>query len=153
MRFRTMLLSAAMLAAFTATDAQAHCEIPCGIYGDDLRFSMLDEDITTIEKSMRKIVELSADPAKNANQIARWVLNKETHADRISEVVTQYFMTQRIKIPDISDKKAVELYRDQLAMLHKLLVFSMKSKQTTDLANTKVLHDTAHAFKKSYSKE
>lgn len=153
MRFRTMLICAVMMGSLTATQARAHCEIPCGIYGDDLRFSMLDEDITTIEKSMKKIAELSADPTKNANQIARWVLNKEAHADNIREIVTQYFMTQRIKMPDMSDKKAVQMYRDQLAMLHKMLVFAMKSKQTTDLANTSVLHDTAHAFKAAYQKK
>ncbi len=152
MRFGMILICAAV-GALVATDARAHCEIPCGIYGDDLRFSMLEEDITTIEKSMNKIVELSSDPAANANQIARWVLNKETHADHIREIVTQYFMTQRIKLPDMADKKAVDMYKDRLAMLHKMLVYAMKSKQTTDTAHTKVLHDTVHAFKAAYAQK
>ena len=48
MRCRLLLLCAAAATVFAATEARAHCEIPCGIYGDDLRFSMLYEDITTI---------------------------------------------------------------------------------------------------------
>ncbi len=153
MRYRLLLLCAATASMFAATEARAHCEMPCGIYGDDLRFSMLDEDVTTIEKSMNKIVELSSDPAANANQITRWVLNKEKHADHLSEIVTQYFMTQRIKLPDMADAKAVETYKGHLAMLHKMLVYAMKSKQTTDPANTTVLHDTIHEFKASYEQK
>ena len=151
MRHRLLLLCAAAATVLAATEARAHCEIPCGIYGDDLRFAMLDEDITTIEKSMKLIVELSADPAANANQITRWVINKEHHADHIREIVTQYFMTQRIKLPDPSDDMAVEAYKEQLAMLHKMLVYAMKSKQSTDQANTRVLHDTVHEFKEAYA--
>ena len=150
MRHRLLLLCATTAALFSASEARAHCEIPCGIYHDDQRFPTLDEHVQTIEKSMLKIVELSADPAANANQITRCVLNKEKHADNIQETVTQYFLTQRIKLPDMSDSKAVETYKDQLAMLHKLLVYAMKSKQTTDVANTKVLHDTIHEFKAAY---
>ena len=147
-----LALSAALAVLASVSGARAHCEIPCGIYGDDLRFASIAEDITTIEKSMKMIDELSADPAANANQIARWVINKETHADRIRDVVTQYFLTQRIKIPDMTDAAAVTAYTDQLAMLHKMLVYAMKCKQTTDAGNAKVLHDTLHAFQKAYSK-
>ena len=35
--------------------AQSHCQIPCGIYGDDARFEELAEHIRTIEKSMAQI--------------------------------------------------------------------------------------------------
>lgn len=149
MRVR-LLVCAAVVMSLSATDVRAHCEIPCGIYGDDQRFAALDEDIRTIEKSMVKIEELSSDPAANANQITRWVLNKEVHADRIRDVVTQYFMAQRIKLPDMTDDKAVASYKDKLAQLHKMLVYAMKSKQSTDTAHTKMLHDTLHEFQNAY---
>ena len=134
----------------SAPGVYGHCEIPCGIYGDDLRFAALDEDIRTVEKSMRQIAELSADPGANANQIARWVMNKEVHADRIRETVAQYFLAQRIKLPDEGDAAAVEAYRDQLARLHKLIVHAMKSKQTTDLAHPASLRETLKAFREAY---
>ena len=106
------------------TDVSAHYEIPCGIYGDDARFSSIFEDIETIQKSIKKIDEFSSTPG-NANQLVRRVNNKETHADHIREVVTQYFMTQRIKIPEFGDEEAVTSYRDKLALLHQLLVYAM----------------------------
>ena len=81
--------------------AQAHCDIPCGIYDDARRYDMLQEDITTMEKSMAQITELSAQGDKNYNQLVRWIVNKENHADKFVEVVYQYFMTQRLKpIPE-----------------------------------------------------
>ncbi len=145
---RLAILCAALFIG--AAGVYGHCEIPCGIYGDDLRFAALDEDIRTVEKSMRQIAELSADPGANANQIARWVMNKEVHADRIREAVAQYFLAQRIKLPDEGDAAAVEAYRDQLARLHKLIVHAMKSKQTTDLAHPAALQETLKAFREAY---
>lgn len=147
--FLTLMLATVLVAGGRA---EAHCEIPCGIYGDDLRFSLLQENVTTIEKSMKKIAELSADPVANANQITRWVLNKESHADDIREIVTQYFMTQRIKLPNESDAAAVAAYSERLGLLHKMLVYAMKSKQTTDTQWTEKLHETIHAFEEAYTR-
>ena len=78
----------------------AHCEIPCGIYGDQLRFELWHENITTVEKSMNQIVKLSGEATLNYNQIIRWISNKEKHADDIREIAIQYFLTQRVKPVD-----------------------------------------------------
>ena len=152
MRTRELILclTFAGLGLALATGAQAHCEIPCGIYGDEGRFATIQEDITTIEKSMRQINELSGDLA-NINQLTRWVNNKEHHADDIRHLVTQYFLTQRIKLPDEGDAEAVAVYKEKLVLLHKMMVYAMKCKQTTDLANAKKLHDLTHEFQKLYS--
>ena len=77
-----------------ASHAMAHCEIPCGIYDDKMRISLLEEHIATIEKSMGMIMEL--DNSKNSNQTVRWIMNKEEHANKFQEIVSQYFLTQRI---------------------------------------------------------
>ena len=37
----------------------AHCQIPCGIYDDPLRTSMIYEDLNTIDKSVAAIRKLS----------------------------------------------------------------------------------------------
>ena len=150
MNTRTVALCLAFAGMALATGAYAHCEIPCGIYGDEARFAAIQENITTIEKSMVKIDELSGD-LKNINQLTRWVNNKEHHADDIRHIVTQYFMTQRIKLPDESDAQAVAAYEKKLVLLHKMMVYAMKCKQTTDLANAEKLHDLTHEFKTVYS--
>jgi len=62
-------------------EALAHCQIPCGIYDDDVRFTLMLENVTTIEKSMTQITALGKVAAPDGNQIVRWVDNKEAHAD------------------------------------------------------------------------
>ena len=131
--------------------AYSHCQIPCGIYGDDARFAAIAEHITTIEKSMKQIEELTNQEPVNANQIVRWVNNKEKHADEISEIVTYYFMAQRVKLPPAGDKKAYNDYVRKLTLLHEMLVYAMKTKQTTDLTNVEKLEDALGKFHKVYA--
>jgi len=116
-----------------AEPASGHCQIPCGIYNDAMRYTLLTEHVTTIEKSMKQIALLSANPGKNANQLARWVANKETHADALAKIVTDYFLQQRIKAPKPGDAKAMTAYTAKRVLCHKMLVAAMKCKQTTDL--------------------
>lgn len=127
----------------TVSQASAHCEIPCGIYGDHARVHMIEENITTIEKSMQSIKKLQAAKPTNNNQIVRWVMNKEKHADAIQETVTQYFMTQRVK-PDTKD------YDKKLGLLHKMLISAMKCKQTTDTAHVNTLRSLLTRFQTVY---
>jgi nickel superoxide dismutase len=131
----------------------AHCEIPCGIYNDQMRIVMLLEDITTVEKSMNQIEALYAkdelDPL-DVNQIVRWVNNKELHANKIQEVVTQYFLTQRIKAPVEGSAEDYKKYTQQLVHLHQMLVEAMKCKQTVDTAHVTKLRDLVHGFAELY---
>lgn len=129
---------------------KAHCEIPCGIFDDQLRINLLLEHVTTIEKSMNEIIELSKAGDKNYNQIVRWVVNKEEHANKIQELVSQYFLHQRVKMADPSDKVAYAKYVAQLTSLHAVLVYAMKAKQTTDLSNIKKMQDAIHSFEHNY---
>ena len=131
----------------------SHCEIPCGIYDDEMRFSMIEEDIKTIEKSMDQIVTLSVEANKNFNQIVRWVQNKEKHAIDLMHIVTQYFMTQRIKPVDEKDAQVYVEYRNKLVLLHQMLVYAMKAKQTTDLANVENLKSLLTQFRSIYFKK
>ena len=126
-----------------AGEAIGHCEIPCGIYDDAMRIKLIAEHIATIEKSMNMIKDLDQVEQKNTNQQVRWVMNKEDHANRLQEVVTQYFLTQRIK-PDQKN------YQDMLTQLHQMLIAAMKAKQTVDLANVTELNRLLKEFEKLY---
>ena len=128
----------------------SHCQIPCGIYGDPARFDMIAENITTIEKSMKQITELSKPNKPNMNQITRWVNNKEKHTDELSHIVTYYFMAQRIKPVDKTNGKAYNEYIKKLTLLHEILIYSMKAKQTTDLANVERLRGLLTEFRAAY---
>lgn len=127
----------------------AHCEIPCGIYDDPMRMKMIDEHIRTIAKSIHEIGHLEEDAKPNANQLTRWIINKDNHADQLQEIVTQYFMTQRLK-PVAPGAPGYDKYVKELTLLHALLVEVMKSKQTVDPATAKKMEELSAEFAKSY---
>jgi nickel superoxide dismutase len=138
-----LLVAAVFTASGFPVSVLAHCEIPCGIYDDQLRADLIAEHITTIEKSMRQVAALGGEKPTNYNQLVRWINNKEFHAGEIQHIVSQYFMTQRIK-PD-SDK-----YVEKLTVLHKLLLAAMKCKQTSDPASVEVLKSLLKEFEVLY---
>jgi len=126
----SMVLSMSLLFALPAF---SHCEIP-----------------TTIEKCMKMVVLLSKEKDKNYNQIVRWVNNKEKHANYIQHIVYQYFMTQRVKPVDEKNTKEYKKYVKQITLLHEMLVYAMKAKQTTDLANVEKLRSLLASFRTAY---
>lgn len=154
MRVKLILfLSVMFIISAAAASSQAHCQIPCGIYDDELRYNLLEEDIRTIEKSMDMITQLSAEDEKNYNQIVRWVMNKEEHATKFMDIVSNYFLNQRIKPVDDTAGAQYDDYITQLTLMHKMLVTAMKCKQTTDKLNTAILSDLLAKSKELYFKE
>ncbi len=135
---------------FNTQTLNAHCEIPCGIYGDSIRINLIFEHITTIEKAMNSINKLSAAGEKNYNQLVRWVMNKEEHAEKIQEIVSQYFLHQRIKPVDTSNNEQHQKYLKQLTTLHETSVLAMKTKQSTDLTIIEKLRTTVEDFSSVY---
>ena len=152
-RYRKKIVLCSVLAVVIALGSMAysHCQVPCGIYNDPMRFDMLAEHITTIEKSMKLITKLSGQDKPNMNQIVRWVQSKDEHADEMSHIITYYFMAQRIKLPEKDDVKAHNDYVKKLTLLHEMLVYTMKAKQTTDLENVARLRSLLHDFQHAYS--
>ena len=148
--YRLALIAAALLMSLTASEAFAHCQIPCGIYDDAARFALLEEHVKSIEKAMKMIEDLSSAQPLNYNQIVRWVLNKEHHADEISEIVTYYFMAQRVKPAEKKSEEAYSKYLGELTSLHEMVVYSMKAKQSTDRKNVERLRALIRQFKASY---
>lgn len=135
------MFTAAML--MLASMAGAHCQIPCGIYDDHARIAMLEEHVATIEKSMTEIAKLPAASPQNINQLVRWVASKDEHADQLTEIVTYYFLAQRIK-PDAAN------YEAKLKALHGMMISAMKCKQTVELKNVEELKTLIHQFEKLY---
>lgn len=141
--------AAAAFTLFSATpQVLAHCQVPCGIYSDETVFTDLHTHQSTIEKAMVQISDLSKDPIKNANQLTRWVVNKEEHANKIQETMNQYFLAQRVKLAESESNK--ESYLKKLALIHQIIVHAMKCKQSTDVQNAKNLHAAIDAFAKAY---
>jgi nickel superoxide dismutase len=124
--------------------AFGHCQVPCGIYTDQIRFEQMLEDQSTIEKASRMIKELSSkkDP-QSKNQLIRWVQAKELHASNIQKVIAEYFLTQRIK-------PTSKNYTEQLKEAHKVMINAMKCKQSIDNENANSLKESIMSFSESY---
>ena len=131
------------------TTVAPHCEVPCGIYDDQLRFVQMLEDTKTIAKSIASINEFvdgfDGEPptAKGINQTMRWVTTKENHATNIQGIVSQYFLTQRIK-PDN------ERYVEQLKAAHAVMVTAMKCKQDADAKTAENLRNAILDLYRAY---
>ncbi len=149
MKTKLSILVSFLLFSF-ASKSYAHCEVPCGIYNDQLRVQLLLEHFTTIEKAMKQIDALSKKESVNYNQLVSWINTKEEHANKIQHIVFQYFMTQRIKVKQPENPTSYNKYIRQLTLAHKMLVASIKTKQTTDVKHIKTLRKTLHEFTEAY---
>ena len=150
MKKALIVLTALCVSLAFAAPAFAHCEIPCGIYDDEMRVKTIAEHITTIEKSMQRITDLSRAGTKNYNQIVRWVDNKDEHATQIQHIVSQYFMTQRVKPVNPDDRAGYQRYVRMLTLLHGMQLHAMTAKQTVDLNQVEILRSLLASFEKAY---
>jgi len=146
-RFVALAVLATGLAAPSV--AFAHCQVPCGIYGDQLRFEQLLEDAKTIAKAQAQLNELLAGgqpTAQSVNQMARWVMTKEDHAGKVQDTMQAYFLAQRIKADS-------PRYVEQLKAAHVVITSAMKCKQSADPANPARLHELLHQFRNHFGQK
>lgn len=125
--------------SLNAPTAQAHCQVPCGIYDDAARIAHMREDATTIEKADKLINELAGKAdALSLNQATRWINTKEAHASNIIDTVSTYFLTQKVK-PVAKGADGYDSYLATLADHHAVMTAAMKCKQTVDASNVEAL--------------
>ena len=133
-------------------DAAAHCQVPCGIYDDAARITRLREDAATIDKAIHQIIEMAGSHGAQAiNQAARWITTKEVHATHIINVVSEYFLTQKVK-PVAADSSGYDAYLKSLADHHAVMVAAMKTKQKCDPATASTLRAAIDKLATHYSK-
>ena len=147
----TIVISAVIFSAILSTlapqKAGAHCQLPCGIYSDNVRIVMMQEDVETLEKSVHMMADLIGKrDVQSRNQFTRWVMNKEKHAQNIIETISNYFLTQRVK-PSQDD------YVERLKAHHAVIVNAMKVKQNSDKKHVETLKESVAALLKYYPKE
>ncbi|MFQ5489572.1 MAG: superoxide dismutase [Ni] [Phycisphaerae bacterium] len=130
--------------------AAAHCQVPCGIYDDAARIARLKEDAATIAKAITNInQQAAAHDAKGINQAIRWVITKENHASNIIEVVSEYFLTQKVK-PVAPGADGYDAYLKKLGDHHAVMVAAMKTKQDANPATVEALLHAIDALAAHY---
>ena len=115
------------VAALGPAGARWHCQVPCGIFDDPVRVTLLKEDASTVRKAMGQITELAAKgDGLSVNQATRWVVAKEEAASNIITAVSEYMLCQRVK-KELFETS--EEYAQALVAHHALLTSAVKTKQ------------------------
>ena len=154
MKIRNIIAIAIIIAAFGLNNIHAHCQVPCGIYDDAVRIIQIREHVTTIEKAMNKIEQLTSEKssAQNINQLVRWINTKEEHATFIQSIAADYFLAQRIK-PKQNNDAGRQQYVDQTLLLQQIIVAAMKSIQSVDKSDPRSVSTLLNQFVELYFDE
>lgn len=139
-------LALVLFAILTANSLSAHCQVPCGIFADELKFGELEQHIETIGKAGVKIKEISAKETLTANdkqQLIRWTMQKEAHAEKIIDEAANYFLAQRVK-------PGADEYSKKIESLHLVIVWAMKTKQSVEAEPVEQLSGKLAEFKGLY---
>ena len=131
-----LLLCALVTVTLIPGRIMAHCQIPCGIFHDDLVFKTLEQNIETLQKADQELRSSSL----SHNQSVRWILNKEDQSNQIAQTMLTYFLQQRVKLDD--PKRA-----EKLDLISKIALQCAKVKQTTDAKEISMLGNEIQQLK------
>ncbi|CAE7782320.1 unnamed protein product [Symbiodinium sp. CCMP2456] len=136
-------------AALAPAGLRFHCQVPCGIFTDELRVQAMMEDASTIRKAVVQAQELhKAGGLQDVHQMVRWIVTKEDHAQKIMTTTADYFLAQKVKKADLSEDD----YLKRLALHHDVMVAAMKAKQSSELGPVDTLDKAIEALAPIYKK-
>ncbi len=123
---KTHYLLIALAALIGSPDmASAHCQMPCGIYHDEMVFDEIDQYVETMYKAMGVLNDNHFETVKEKNEFIRWVGEKEKESCDTANLITKFFLQQKIKPGEPDTAKKIE-------SAHKMLFELMLIKQNTD---------------------
>lgn len=124
----------------------AHCQMPCGIYHDDMVYGQIDQFIETVYKGISVMNDSKFSTVREKNEFIRWVMQKEKSCNDTADLILRYFIQQKIK-PDEDDTVK------RLVSAHNLLFMLMTIKQNTDLDFVKQFNAEWEKFKLMFHRE
>jgi ubiquitin-small subunit ribosomal protein S27Ae len=127
-----------------------HCQVPCGIFDDPAMVAELKEAAATIRKAIVQANELhsvASSSVLSTNQLVRWILVKEEHADKIINKVSAYCLCQRVKKEIFQDDNG---YVQALKAHHAVMQAAMKAKQNVDASVCDALDHALEDMAKMY---
>lgn len=140
-----LLVGLCAIATWT-TDLSAHCQMPCGIYHDDMVYDQIDQFVETVYKGITVLNESKFSTVKEKNEFVRWVGQKEKCCNEAADLITIYFLQQKIKPGEDDTVK-------RLVSAHNLLFLMVAIKQNTDLEYVKQFNAEWEKFKLMFHRE
>lgn len=119
-------------------ELRSHCQMPCGIYHDDMVFDQIDQYIETTVKGITVLEQSKFNSVQERNEFVRWVMQKENSSNEIANLICTYFLQQKIKPDDEDTIKRV-------VSAHKMLFLLVQIKQSVNL---KVVNDFYEEWEK-----
>lgn len=120
-----------------------HCQMPCGIYHDELVFNQIDQYIETMYKGITELKNSKFTSPFERNNFVRWVMLKDSASDEIAVLITEYFLQQKIKPGEPDTVK-------RLTSAHKMLFELTAIKQNVDLKMIEDFADEWENFKQMF---
>lgn len=124
----------------------AHCQMPCGIYHDNMVYDRIDQYVETVYKGVYVLNDSKFSTVKDKNEFVRWVMQKEKASNEVAELILTYFLQQKTK-PDEADTVK------RLVSAHKLLFLLVAIKQNADLETIKEFNAEWEKFKLMFHRE
>lgn len=124
----------------------AHCQMPCGVYHDEMVFDQIDQYVETMYKGMSILNSSKFHGVHDWNEVIRWVILKEKESDATANLLTTYFLQQKIKPGEADTCK-------RLTSCHKLLFLLVAIKQNTDVKFVKDFLEEWEDFKAMFHVE
>ena len=143
---KKMILLGLLATLWTGSNLEGHCQMPCGIYHDDMVFDQIDQYVETMYKGMTVVNDSKFSTVKERNETIRWICLKENASDAASEIMTTYFLQQKIKPGEADTAKKLE-------SAHKLLFLIVGIKQNTDRQMVLNFSDEWEKFKDMFHVE
>lgn len=128
------------LSLLAAPLLHSHCQMPCGIYHDDMVFDQIDQYVETMVKGVTVLSENKNDSCSEKNTFIRWVIQKENMSNETAQLLTSYFLQQKIKADEDDTVKRV-------CSVHKMLCYLVTIKQTCDMKYVQAFSDEWDKFK------
>jgi nickel superoxide dismutase len=132
-----------LLDAFVQDEAQAHCDVPCGIYDPHMaqiaaltviRMDDLMADLLAAHKDM---------DAESINSMNRYVAVKEEHAEICKREI-------RVIFGDYIKKEHIDKYPELPELTHKIFQAGSKARQTASRENGLTLLSLVNRFAEIY---
>lgn len=131
---------------FSPLVLSAHCQMPCGIYHDNMVYDQIDQFVETVYKGITVLNDSKFSTVRERNEFVRWVGEKERACTDVSHLILTFFLQQKIK-PDESDTVK------RVVSAQKLLFILVNIKQNVDLENVKEFNAEWEKFKLMFHRE
>ncbi len=118
----------------------AHCQMPCGIYHDDMVYDQIDQYVETMVKGVAKIKDNKFSTPAERNEGVRWIMTKDRISDDTAQLITGYFLQQKIKPGEPDSIKRIE-------SAHKMLFLIVGIKQSVDFKSVSDFAEEWEKFK------